>query len=584
MSEGGLIKDLMIVLAVAGVVVPLFGRLKVGLVAGFLLAGVIIGPGGLGGLVGKWPWLAAVTFSDPDRVRPFAELGVLFLLFLIGLELSLDRLWAMRRLVLGLGSVQVLVSAAVIGVIAAAYGNRFGMSVAVGLGFALSSTAIVTQVLIEARRLATPTGRTAFSVLLFQDLMVVPIVIVVGLLGGGEVAVSGAVARAIALAALAVAFIVIVGRFLVGPLMRLAAKTGSREAVVAITLFLAIGMALVTNAVGLSAALGAFLAGLLIGESEYRHQVEVDIEPFKGLLLGLFFMTVGMTFNPTLLATGFAIVIASVIGLLMIKGTVVFVLARLFRIETALAVESAFLLAGAGEFAFVVLTLSRDVGLLAPAERQFFMTVAALSMLSIPALAWIGDRLAGRLARRSEALRPGVGAATGGLTDHVVIGGFGRVGRMVAEILDAERIPYVALDIDANVVYAERAAGRPIFYGDASRREILDRVGGANARAFVVTTDAAEAEERMVRAIRAAWPKAVIHARAKDVTHAHRLADIGVATAVPETLEGSLQLAGRVLAGEGLPEDAIDARLALQRETEIAKVAAGKPAAGAGRT
>ena len=579
MAEGGLFKDLMIVLAVAGVVVPLFGRLRVGLVPGFLIAGVIVGPGGLGGLVDRWPWLADVTFSDPDRVRPFAELGVLFLLFLIGLELSLDRLWAMRRLVLGLGSAQVVVSATVIAAIAAAYGNRFGMSVAVGLGFALSSTAIVTQVLIEARRLATPVGRTAFSVLLFQDLMVVPIVIVVGLLGGEEAAVSGAVARAIALAALAVAVIVIVGRFLVGPMMRQAAKTGSREAVVAITLFLAIGMALVTDAVGLSAALGAFLAGLLIGESEYRHQVEVDIEPFKGLLLGLFFMTVGMTFNPSLIATGLGIVVASVIGLIMIKGVVVFGLARLFRLETPLAVESAFLLAGAGEFALVVLTLSRDVGLLAPAERQFFMTVAALSMLSIPALAWVGERLAGRLARQSDALHHGVGGAAADLADHVVIGGFGRVGRMVAEILDAERIPYVALDLNANVVRTERAAGRPVFYGDAGRREILDRVGGAKARAFVVTTDAAETEERMVRAIRAAWPKAVIHARARDAAHAYRLSAIGAASAVPETLEGSLQLAGRVLAGEGLPEDAIDARLAVQREAEIARVAAGKPAA-----
>ncbi len=578
MSEGGLFKDLMIVLAVAGLVVPLFGRLKVGLVPAFLIAGVIVGPGGLGGLVDRWPWLAAVTFSDPDRVRPFAELGVLFLLFLIGLELSLDRLWAMRRLVLGLGSAQVVVSAALIAAIAAAYGNRFGMSVAVGLGFALSSTAIVTQVLIEARRLAIPTGRTAFSVLLFQDLMVVPIVIVVGLLGGEEAAVSGAVARAIALAAVAVALIVIVGRFMVGPLMRLAAKTGSREAVVAITLFLAIGMALITGAVGLSAALGAFLAGLLIGESEYRHQVEVDIEPFKGLLLGLFFMTVGMTFNPTVIAAGFVAIVASVIGLLAIKGVVVLVLGRLFRLETAVAVEAAFLLAGAGEFAFVVLTLSRDVGLLQPAERQFFMTVAALSMLSTPALAWMGRKLAEQIARHGETSRHGVGGAAADLAEHVVIGGFGRVGRMVAEILDAERIPYVALDLDANVVRAERAAGRPVFYGDASRREILQRVGGANARAFVVTTDAAEAEERMVRAIRSAWPDAVIHARAKDATHACRLTEIGVASAVPETLEGSLQLAGRVLAGEGLPDEAVDARLALQREAEIARVAAGRPA------
>ncbi|MEX0853489.1 MAG: cation:proton antiporter [Bauldia sp.] len=580
MGDLGLIKDLMIVLAVAGVVAPLFGRLRLGLVPGFLIAGVIIGPGGFGALVPKLSWLGAITFADPERVRPFAELGVLSLLFLIGLDLSLERLWAMRRLVLAFGSAQVLLSALVIGAAAAWYANGFGLSVALGLGFALSSTAIVTQVLIEARRLGTPSGRAAFSVLLFQDLMVVPMLIVVGLLGGEAVATSGAVVGAVVLACLAVAAMIVAGRFLLRPLMRLAARTGSREAVVAIALFLAVGMGLVTAAVGLSAALGAFLAGLLLGESEYRHQIEVDIEPFKGLLLGLFFMTVGMSLDGRLLAAGFAVTAAAAVGLLAIKGVIVFLLARVFRLATPVAVESAFLLAGAGEFAFVVLAVARDVGLLALSEHQFFVSVAALSMLTIPALAPVGRWLGARLAHRAAGQSAGLDAAAD-LADHVVIGGFGRVGRVVAEILDAEGIAYVALDLDPDVVAAERKAGRPVFYGDASRREILNRVGGGKARAFVVTTDAPAAEERMVRAIRAAWPQAVIHARAKDRAHARRLIEIGVKSAVPETLEGSLQLAGQVLAGEGLPEEAIDARLALQRDAEIAKLA-GDPSADGG--
>ncbi len=575
MLEGGVIKDLMVVLAVAGVLVPLFGRLSFGSVAAFLIAGAIIGPGGLGGMVGRYPWLVWVSFTDPERVRPFADLGVLFLLFLIGLDLSLPRLWAMRRLVFALGSAQVLLTAAVIGVVAAWFGSSFGIATALGLGFALSSTAIVTEVLIEGRRLATPTGRTAFAVLLFQDLMVVPIVIVVGLLsgGGGTVAVSLLAAAGLAIGAIAI--IVVFGRYVVGPLMRLAGRTGSREAVIAIALFLAIGGGVLTDAAGLSAALGAFLAGLLIGESEYRHQIEVDIEPFKGLLLGLFFMTVGMTFDPSLLAAGLGVIAASVVALLVIKAAIVVGLARAVGVTTPVAVETAFLLAGGGEFALVVLTLARDTGLLSPASLQFFVSVAALSMLAIPGLGAIGQRVAEALGRREGATNRGPDGTTADFADHVVIGGFGRVGRLVAEVLDAERIPYVALDLDVDRIAAERAEGRPVFYGDATRSEMLHRIGGARARAFVVTTDAAEAEERMVRAIRGAWPEAVIHARAKDQRHARRLMEIGAASAVPEALEGSLQLAGRVLAGEGLPDDAIDARLAQQREAEIERLKKG---------
>ncbi|HUV32251.1 MAG TPA: cation:proton antiporter [Devosiaceae bacterium] len=590
MFEHGFIKELLIVLAVAGLVVPVFGRLRLGVVPGFLIAGALVGPGMLGGMVETALWLEFVTFTDPEEVAPFAELGVLFLLFVVGLEVSLARLWEMRHLVLGLGSAQVLVSAAVIGAIAAAYGNGLGLAAALGLGLALSSTAIVTQLMIDARRLAAPVGRAALAVLLFQDLMVVPIVIVVGLLGGGDpVAASGAwagaLAGAVALAAVVLGVIVVAGRFLLGPLLRLAARGGSGEAVVAIALLVAIGTGLITDMVGLSAALGALLAGLLIGESEYRHQVDVDIAPFKGLLLGLFFMTVGMSFNPSLLATELALVLGSVAALIVIKGAVVFGLALLFRQGPAISVELALVLAGAGEFAFVVLALAGQAGLLPAADQQFFVTVAALSMLATPALGRLGRWIGAAVVERQVQHRHGINPETARFTDHVVIGGFGRVGRTVAEILDAERIPYVALDLDADRVSAESAAGRPVYYGDATRRDILERVGGAHARAFVVTTDAAEAEERMVRAIRSAWPAAVIHARAKDAAHAARLTAVGAASAVPEALEGSLQLAGQVLVAEGLPEEAIYARLARQRDAETARAPAqttGEPKAGSG--
>jgi len=571
-GEHQIINELLIVLAVAGIVAPLFGRLRLGAIPGFLVAGALVGPGGLGGMVETYPWLDAVSFADPERVRPFAELGVVFLLFVVGLEVPLERLWAMRRLVLGLGAAQVLGSAIVIGVVAAWFGNRFGVAAALGLGLALSSTAIVTEMMIAQRRLAAPIGRAAISVLLFQDLMVVPIVIVIGLLAGEQLAVSWALAGAIVLSVLVVGLIVVLGRFLIRPVLRVAARSGSREAVVAIALLLAVGLALVTNSVGLSAALGAFLAGLVLAESEYRHQVQVDIEPFKGLLLGLFFMTVGMSFDPGLLRAGIWAILISVGGLLVLKAAIVGALGWGFRLGGAVSIELAFILAGAGEFAFVVLTLGNQLGLIAPAAHQFFVAITALSMLAIPVLGPLGRRLGAGIAQLDRGQSSGHGEEAAGFRDHVVIGGFGRVGRTVAEVLDAERIPYVALDLDADLVADQRARGHPVFFGDASHRHVLERVGGAEARAFVVTTDAAMAEERMVRAIRAAWPQATIHARAKDRAHARRLMDLGVASAIPEALEGSLQLAGRVLADEGLPPEVIDARLARQREGEVDRI------------
>lgn len=576
MIEGDWLRELLIVLATAGVVVPLFGRLRFGVVPGFLLAGIALGPGGLGRLTGALPWLSWITFSDPERVAPFAELGVVFLLFLIGLEFSLERLWAMRRLVLGIGSVQFVASAVVIGGGATIATGSLVVGLLAGLALALSSTAIVTQTLIDAHRFATPVGRTSLGVLLFQDLMVVPIVIIVGLLSGKEVAVSGALLRGVGLAVAVLVLIALAGRYLVRPLLRLAASAGSRELVIAIALFLAIGTALLTGGVGLSYALGAFIAGILLGESEYRHQLEVDIEPFKGLLLGLFFMTVGMSLDLGALATVPLAFIGALLGLVAVKVAVAFGAARLFAVKPSVALESAFVLAGAGEFALVVFALARREGLLLPVPLQFLTSLAALTMIAIPALAGLGRRFGDSLVARQETAGHRVDDIEAGtFSDHVVIGGFGRVGETIARVLDAEQIPYVAVDLDAELVARQRQAGRQVFYGDASRQEILTRLGGASARAFVVTTDAPEAAERMVRAIRAAWPASAIHARALDPDHALRLTEAGATNVVPEALEGSLQLAGRVLGHVGLPDEAIDYRLDVQREQEIRRLSGG---------
>ncbi|CAN5143652.1 cation:proton antiporter [soil metagenome] len=578
MFEETWLRDLMIVLATAGVIVPVFAWLRLGVVPGFLIAGVLLGPGGFGHLTPLAPWLDDITFSGPGEVAPFAELGVLFLLFLIGLEFSFKRLWSMRRLVFGMGSAQFLISAALIVVCIVWFVGSFSSALVIGLAVALSSTAIGTQVLIDARRFASPAGRLSIAVLLFQDLMVVPIVIVVGLVGGEDVAISGAVLRAVGLAVGAVAIIMVAGRYLVGPLMRLAGRSGSRELVVGIAMFLAIGTAMLTASVGLSSALGAFLAGILLGDNEFRHQLEVDLEPFKGLLLGLFFMTVGMSLDVVTLWSLAPILIGLLAAMLALKIGAVYAAGRLWRIELPVTTEAAFILAGAGEFALVVFSLARGKTVIDARDLEIATTVAALSMLLLPLLATAGRRLAEQIGHRQKERVHGTEAHDiPEFHDHVVIGGYGRVGEMVARVLDAEQIPYIALDLDAEQVAERRKAGQPVFYGDASRAEILERVGGARARAFVVTPDEPEAAKRMVLAIREKWPNATVHARALDADHARGLREAGAIYAVPEALEGSLQLAGRLLIYLGLPDEVVDARLAAERAVEIRRLLGDSP-------
>jgi CPA2 family monovalent cation:H+ antiporter-2 len=586
MFEEYWVKDLLLLLAVAGIVVPLFGWFRVGVVPGFLIAGVLLGPAGLGRVAADYSWLEPFVFLTPERVEPFADLGVLFLLFLIGLEFSLKRLWSMRTLVLGFGSLQFFVVALLILAGLMIVGAGFDDALVVGLALALSSTAIVTQVLIEAKRFGGPVGRVSLGILLFQDLMVVPIVIVIGVLARENVAVHGAILEAALVAVAALTVILIAGRYLVGPLLRLAAMTGSRELIVATALFLAIGTAFLTAEVGLSPALGAFLAGILLTESEYRHQLGVDIEPFKGLLLGLFFVTVGMSLEVALFVEMPVTFLGAVVALLVVNILVIYFGARFFGFPVPVAIEVAFVLAGAGEFAFVAFQLAENDNLFEPSFHEFVVSVAALSMIAIPILAFLGRWLGSRVERRDAEAQKSVDGVDGdALADHAIIAGFGRVGRTIARVLEAEKIPYVALDTDAKLVAARRDEGFPVYFGDASRREILESVGGATARWFVLTVEKPEITERTAKAILAAWPRAIIHARALDIDHARQLRELGVTDAVPEALEGSLQLAGLILAKIGLPDDAINDRLGATREVEIRQIhaEAGGRAAGEAR-
>jgi Kef-type K+ transport system membrane component KefB len=561
-------RELLIFLIAAGIFVPLFQYLRLGVVLGFLVAGVAVGPGGFGHLAETWPVFGYAAISDVSRLQTLGDLGVLFLLFTIGLELSLSRLAAIGRMMVRVGGLQVVFATAVIYALAAWTGFQFDDSLVLGMALALSSTAIVTQSLIESKRLVTPAGRTTLGVLILQDLAVVPIVIVVGILGTAGATAGASVGLAliqgIGIAVAVVVAVLALGRFLLRPFMQLAGATGNRTLLIAITLLIIVGAGALTSTAGLSSALGAFLAGLLLSESEYRHQLDVDIEPFKDLLLGLFFMTVGMTIDLDIVVQQWKMVLLALALLLVVKLLTAYVAARLARVKRSVAIEMAFLLAGAGEFAFVMFALALRDKVIEAEVGHFATTVAALSMLLAPALGTMGGLVARRIEGLKDAAKHGVHGDEA-YSDHVVIGGYGRVGGMIGGLLQAEGIPFVALDLNVGHVERAKQDGLPVFYGDATRPEILTRLCADQALAFVVTPDSGDMAKHMILAVRAHWPAATIHARARSVAHARELLDLGATHVVPEALEGSLQLGGGLLTSIGLPSEVIEKRLGLAR-------------------
>lgn len=575
-AEG--LKGLFIFLVVAGVIVPLFHRARIGTVLGFLIAGVVLGPNGLGRLSGMHPWIGYITFDAPEQGAVLAEFGIVILLFLLGLELSLQRLLQLRRYVLGVGMVQVVVTTLVIGLTVRVAGGAPPAGIVLGLCLALSSTAIVMQLLIEEHRAAQQVGRIALSVLLFQDLMVVPILFIVGILGrasqgdGLEATRIADLVTPFAGALGAVIAIMLVGRFVLRPLLHSALRTGSRDLIMAIVLLVLVASSVATGAAGLSIALGAFLAGLLFSDSEARHHIEVDLEPFKGLLLGIFFITVGTNVDPVEIAEDAGWIALSVALLMGGKAAIMFVAARAFGVQRAVAAEAALLLAQAGEFGFVVIAVAQAWALLPPRLAEGTVAVVAISMLLTPLVAMAARRLAARLEAGDQS-HHAPGADVFQFDNHVIIGGFGRVGQLLAQALEAENVPYVALDTNGELITRMRLAQRPVFFGDAGRPELLDRIGAQRARAFVVTVNNPQAAERMVAAARSLRPKALVFARAIDGGHAVRLAELGAVGVIPETVEATLQLAARLLEGLDLPDEAVSRRIADMRAAEAGKLA-----------
>ena len=532
---------------------PIAKRLGLGSVLGYLLAGIALGPWGIG------------LVDDVDSVLHFAEFGVVLLLFVIGLELQPARLWTMRQAVFGVGTAQVLGTGAVLAGIAVAFGLPLAAAIVAGLSLALSSTAFALQTLAEKNQLATRYGRTAFAVLLFQDLAAVPLLVVVPFLGIGAVAADGgetllAIARAVG----AVVVTAIVGRYLLRYALRIVAKSGVTEVFTAAALLTVVVTALLMEHVGLSMALGAFLAGVLLADSEYRHELEADIEPFKGLLLGLFFMAVGMSINLGLVRAQPLETAGLVVGLLAIKGLVLYVLGRASKLDTWPALGLATALPQGGEFAFIVFGVAVGAGVMGESEGDLLVAVVGLSMAVTPLIFGLYLRALGR--RQSAS---GEAAYDRVIQDEnqIIIAGFGRVGQMVGRTLAGMKIGFTALEISPDQVDFVKRYGRKVYYGDASRLDLLRAAKADQARICVIAIDDVEASLRMAETVRRHFPHLIVLARARNRQHAYRLMDLGVTEVFRETFASSLEMAEAALRDLGLGESR--ARAIMQRFREL---------------
>ena len=566
-TDVSIYREALLFLVTAGVVAPLFFRIHVSPVLGYLLAGVALGPFGLGRLVGRVPWLDAFALTNVDAIDKLAAFGVVALLFTIGLELKFERLKSLRKLVFGLGLAQVLASTALIGLAALLFGQKPPAALIFGAALSLSSTAIVVPVLAEHKLMTAAVGRYSFAVLLFQDLAVAPLIFMVAMLSrhsDGDVALG--LALTVAPAALAVGVVIVLGRLVLRPLFHSVAMTKSPEFFMAACLLVVLGAALIAAASGLSMALGAFIAGLLLAETEYRREIEVTIEPFKGLLLGLFFVSVGAGLDLSLAASRPGLEFGIIAVFVIAKAAALYPLARGFGASAVTARNVALMLGPGGEFAFVLITAAVAGGVVDAASGRIVMVAAALSMVMIPLIGRLVARLAVR--PRAPALLPleALEAPPEDESHRVILVGFGRVGALIAEMLEVHKIPYIAVDSDASVIARARRQGRPAYFGDAARPEFLRRCGIETARALVVTMDLPRANEKVVEIARNLRPDITLVARARDAKHASILYDLGVTDAVPETVEASLQLSEAVLVDLGIPMGLVIASIHEKRD------------------
>lgn len=575
-------REAMVVLATAAVLVPIGQRFKLSPILGFLIAGAVLGPHGLGALNSVIPPLEWVTISDERGLGAIAELGVVFLLFIIGLELSFKRLITMRRLVFGLGSAQVAISAVIIGGIAALFSAKPGSAVIIGMSLALSSTAIVIEVLSRNGRLSSTTGRTSFAILLLQDLAVVPLLFLVSILGPEhQGSLLGGLALAFGQAVVVIGLISIVGTVLLRPLFRLVASADSTELFVAAALFVVVGSGLATASAGLSMALGAFISGLLLSETEYHRAIEATIDPFKGLLLGVFFFSVGMSLDLSTLIANPLPIIAGIAGLLIIKGGVLVGLLRLFGIPWPSTIETALLLGPGGEFAFIVIGLATAKGIISADRGSLVLAITSFSMALVPLLDHVARRLSRRVATKQEP-NPVLSVPPPQERVDAIVIGSGRVGGLVSDMLSRHKIKHILIEKDPAAVARCRAAGLPVYFGDAKNPLFLKRCGIDEAKGVVITINKPSAVGEIVTAVRDLRNDILIVARARDAEHARHLYKQQVTDAVPETIEASLQLSEATLVGLGVPTGPVIASIHEKRDEfrEQLQGAAGRPTRG----
>ncbi|MFT4076770.1 MAG: cation:proton antiporter [Asticcacaulis sp.] len=544
---------IIVFLLASAVVVPIFQRYKVSSVLGFLLIGVLLGPDVMGRLATAWPVLGAFGLIRSHTVHQLAELGVVFLLFSIGLELTFERLKSMRRLVFGLGALQVVLCAVVLTGLFLLLGQSIVASIALGMAIALSSTAVVVPVLADRKALKTASGRSVFAVLLAQDLAVAPIMITVVMLAGGSGGGSG-LGGLLALipALIGIGILVIGGRWLLRPLFNTVAFSRSRELFMAACLLCVLVAGQISVMAGLSMGLGAFVAGVLLAETEYRREIENMVDPFKGLLLGLFFVTVGARLEIAAVISQPLLVFGLAAALIALKAAVIYPVARLFGLNNRSAIETAAVLGPAGEFAFVIIDQAIGHKVLSAEIGQAVILAAIISLFCIPFLAAAAGRLSRSIAKSSEtptAVMPDVVSEAA----KVIVVGFGRVGELVTEMLKVHNIDYMVVDINPSVTQRARAQNIEAWYGDASAAEFLHSLGIERARAVVVTASNPAFTDQVVQAVRAMRADVHIIARARDAAHAQRLYQMGATDAVPETIEASLQLAENTLIDLGVP-------------------------------
>ena len=558
--------DALVVLGTAGIVVPIVSRLGFSPVLGYLGAGAILGPLGLGSLIKSFPVLYWFTVGDAKNVEGIAELGIVFLLFLIGLELSLHRLLTMRRLVFGLGGLQVLLTTALLAGAAAYFGRNPEEAIILGASLSLSSTAIVLELLSKQGRLSTNVGRASFSVLLAQDLAVIPVLMFISILAAGPGAsVLNSLGIALLQAAVAVAVIVVFGRVLLRPLFRLVATSRSRDLFIAAVLFVIIAAGVIASQAGMSMALGAFVAGLLLAETEYRKAIEATVEPFKGLLLGIFFFTVGMEIDYRELLREPLLLLGGVVGLIAVKSLLLIGLAKLFRLSWRVAVETGLLLGQAGEFAFVGIGMAAGAQLIDARLASFTLAVTSVTMVLTPLLSFAGRRIASWLAP-SAAVDPGLTARPSGGQGHAIVVGYGRVGKVVCAMLKEHGISYVAADSDAAAVTRDRRDGQDVYYGDAADSKFLEACGLSQAAGVIITIHTHALIDDVVEHVREMRPDILIVSRARDADHARHLYQLGATDAVPETIEASLQLSEAALVGLGRPTGLVIASIHEKRD------------------